>query len=399
MSERLVIRLGSEANHPVSWLVWSTSEHEIIASGVLPSAKQLEQLHEKVGGRPVLILVPSNDVLLTKVEVPGKVTRQFQQAIPYMLEEELATDVDQLHFSILAVDNGFAHLAIVEHVKMAKWLDWLDQAELNCRQFIPDVLTLPTEEGQWSSVKLEDEWLIRQDEYTGFSADDGLLPLILGKLLPEDESQEIVAHSDLPANVAGEWRQGQIELPMQLLAQGALSSKLNILTGDYKPQKESSRNWGLWRNTGIALAACLVLALVINFLQLQQLKAEEKALQAQIKQVYVQLFPEEKSIRSARIKASFKRHLNNLGGGSDQLSFLSMLDQVRPAFKKVPNFKPVSLRFDANKAELRLQVQAKNYSDFETFQASIPDSFTVKQGAMSNKGSMVTGTLTIGGKG
>ena len=38
MSESLVIRLGTNAQQPVHWLVWSTQEQEIIASGTLASA-------------------------------------------------------------------------------------------------------------------------------------------------------------------------------------------------------------------------------------------------------------------------------------------------------------------------------------------------------------------------
>ena len=34
MTERLVIRLGSQANETISWLAWSDSEQEIIASGL-----------------------------------------------------------------------------------------------------------------------------------------------------------------------------------------------------------------------------------------------------------------------------------------------------------------------------------------------------------------------------
>ncbi|MGL6151093.1 MAG: type II secretion system protein GspL, partial [Aeromonas sobria] len=54
MSESLVIRLGTNKQQPVAWLVWSGQEQEIIASGTLPSADALSELQERAGGRPVV---------------------------------------------------------------------------------------------------------------------------------------------------------------------------------------------------------------------------------------------------------------------------------------------------------------------------------------------------------
>jgi general secretion pathway protein L len=52
VSESLVIRLGTNAQQPVHWLVWSAQEQEIIASGILASAHALGELQERAGGRP-----------------------------------------------------------------------------------------------------------------------------------------------------------------------------------------------------------------------------------------------------------------------------------------------------------------------------------------------------------
>ncbi|MFO6424205.1 type II secretion system protein GspL [Motilimonas sp. KMU-193] len=421
MSERLVVRLGSEANHVIDWLVWSSSEQEIIASGQLNHAEQLSQLHEKAGGRPIITLLPVSDVLLTKVEVPGKLTKQLQQALPYMIEEELATDVDNLHFTVLNCSQGFAHLAVVEKNKMDNWLDWLEAAQLKCRQFLPDVLALPASDEAWSAMQMGDDWLIKQGEFTGFSCDQSLLPFLLDRWLnppePEnktkstnkDEADEVAqtestaqvihCYTPLPQGVAGDWQLQTPELPMQLLAQGALTSNLNLLTGEYQPQKEYSKNWLLWKKVGIAAAACLVLAVVSSVLTLHQVKQENAQLQQQIKQVYVTLFPDEQNIRDARIKAQLKRHLAKLENQTQGADLLGMLAKIQPAFKQIPSFKPVSLKYEAKNAEIRLQIQANTYADFEKFQSLLDNSLDVKQGAMSNQGNKVTGTLTIRGQG
>ena len=56
VSESLVIRLGTTKQQPVAWLVWSSQEQEIIASGILASADALGELQARAGGRPVVTL-------------------------------------------------------------------------------------------------------------------------------------------------------------------------------------------------------------------------------------------------------------------------------------------------------------------------------------------------------
>ena len=96
MSEQLVIRLGSRAEQSISWLVWASHNQEVIASGELAGTGQLPELAVRLGNRPVVALVPASDVVLKQVNLPGKPNRQLLQALPYMLEEDQAEDIEQL---------------------------------------------------------------------------------------------------------------------------------------------------------------------------------------------------------------------------------------------------------------------------------------------------------------
>ena len=57
--EQLVVRLGTTMSDPVHWVVWSTQDQDVIASGELPDASALASLTERtrlrrafVSGRP-----------------------------------------------------------------------------------------------------------------------------------------------------------------------------------------------------------------------------------------------------------------------------------------------------------------------------------------------------------
>ena len=96
MGETLFIRLGSQAENRVHWLIKTDGQEEIIASGELPNAGELTQLAEKSSARNVVAFVPASDIAIKRLKVPGSSQRAIRLAAPYMLEEELAQDVEQL---------------------------------------------------------------------------------------------------------------------------------------------------------------------------------------------------------------------------------------------------------------------------------------------------------------
>jgi general secretion pathway protein L len=91
--EKLAIRLGSTPTDPVYWLVWSDTEQEIIASGELPNIEGLAQLKERAPAARVIGIVPSCDIVLKIVQLPLKANRKVLNAVPFMLEDEVATDI------------------------------------------------------------------------------------------------------------------------------------------------------------------------------------------------------------------------------------------------------------------------------------------------------------------
>ena len=140
MSEHLIIRLNSQPSDPIQWIVWSPENKEVIASGELSSAEELSSLSQYSDQRTVSALLPSSDVLLREVMVPEGAARQFSSMLPFIVEDDLAQDVDDLHIVILKKTNKTAQVAIVEHQKMLKWLGQLSQAVSQTKCVLPDVL-------------------------------------------------------------------------------------------------------------------------------------------------------------------------------------------------------------------------------------------------------------------
>lgn len=422
MTETLFIRLGSQAHDTVHWLVvaeTSGNAQEIIASGELQGAQLLTELTSKADKRQVKVLVPGCDVLLKSLKVPAKSSRAMRLATPYMLEDSLAEDVEQLFFAYaeLASDEqeNNCFTAIVSHAQMQLWLSWLAEADIETDTILPDVLAMPVTVNTWSAITLGEtdqaQVIVRQNRWQGFTVDANAWQLQCQTIAKQSEDTEdkeqtesilIEAYSPLAHSEQCNVSTMPEELPLALMAAnyGNQLSHFNLLQGQYKIKESRShtgRQW-LWV-AGVAMFA-LLLSLGHKSAQLWQVNAEQEKVKQDIVASYKAAFPKTKRVRVSTIKSQLNRELALLGGVGDRQGFLAMLAKVQPAFAKVSAIKPESVKFDGKRQELRIQATAKDYQAFEQFSVELTTAnLFVKQGSQSNQGGQVTGSFSISTKG
>ncbi|WP_428611348.1 type II secretion system protein GspL [Shewanella sp.] len=396
MSERLFIRLGRSAEQSCSWLVWSEQEQEIIASGELSDAQGLSTLTERAGNRPVDILVPASAITLTSVQLPEKGQRQALKALPFMLEENLAENVDELHFVTGPRDGESLSVAVVAHEQMQTWLSWLSEAGIKARQLVPDCLALPLQECQWAAMKFGSDYLLRTSAGSGVSLDAAWFQAALPKLAMRQEETPITLANYSDLEIQGvEVKPQPLDLPMLVLAKGILNAPLNLLSGIYTPKREYSKHLMVWRNAAIVVLVALVLALVNKGLNIHHMNVEREALQQQTADIFKQVMG---SSRIVNVRSQMESQLRTLQGAGGGVAFFTMLDDMAEGFNKVPDLKPTSLRFDSGRNELRMQITAKSYAQIEEFKEIISTRFNVDSGAMNSGEDEVTSTLTLRSK-
>ncbi|MBU2877524.1 MULTISPECIES: type II secretion system protein GspL [Aliiglaciecola] len=394
--EHLVIRLGSTTSDPVNWLVWSGQEQEIIASGVLDNAEQLNSLSERAGKRPITALVPGCDFLLKWVAMPAKASRKALTAIPYMLEEDLSMDISEQFFALGEKNGNMQAVAVVSRDKMANWLEVIKQAGLYCNKMLPDILALPYIEDAWSLVTLGQQAIIRQDQWQGLQGDATWLLQATEHFAKQQTTPLKVAnHSDLDiSNLANvEQIEQQLDLPMQLLATGALKTTFNLLQGEFKAKQQSRSQWRQWRVAAVLAILALVVTLVDKGVQVNQLKQQGADLTKQMHEQFAKAFPNQP--KPTRIRLAMERELAKLANGGGQTSMLAMMSQLTEAFQN-SDVKPQTIRFDSARSELRLQAVAANFEALERFKRLAQEKgFEVQQGAINNKDNQVIGSLSI----
>jgi general secretion pathway protein L len=293
MADWLILRLSEGTAHPWSWLLTDARGQ---AQGV-PEAGSLAQGAGAAAGRLVGLVVPTADVLFTEVELPVKGAVKAQQVVAFALEEQLAADIDTLHFAVgrRIERSGRTAVAVVERTLMNGWL-----ASLAAEGLTPDFIgaeaaLLPENPGH-TVVMLDGDMLcVRRAGHAALALPADQIGDALAVTLGEEMAAEHLLFYVSPED----WKRHapQIEavrsacasLKVQLLGLGPLpllapqlvaGGEINLLSAEYAPKSAGAGGWRRWRLAAILAAALFALHVTGLSIQLVQQARTERALDA-----------------------------------------------------------------------------------------------------------------------
>lgn len=402
MQERLFIRLpasqrASEASprNNVVWFIWHSEQNAVLASGELESPDELAQLKQQSRRCITTLVLPGQDVLLKQVELPAGSRRHLERVIPFALEEELASDIEDLHFSwpqTVSKSAASIPVAVISRDCMTRWRDWCQQAGIEADHWYPEQLLLPYQADHWSALQMGDELVVRTGVWQGFTLESVHLAEVMPMLSAQWPTPAAIDHF-------GEiqWPQppsplqaADIEVPLSALAQ--TSSALELRRGEFTQARKRQHRIN-WKPFAVAASVAFVLAVGGNLLRAYQLSSQADELQRQAEQLFLAAFPNKSRI--VNLRAQLQQELTALGASATtQQSALAILDALQPAFASQPDMQLELMRYQDG--ELRLQALAKSFAQFEQFQRVAKEAgLNVRQGALNNRGEQVAGSLTI----
>ena len=400
MTEILLIRTGQTQQDSINWLIYSPLEQEIIASGELPNAEQLSELAEKSQSREVVVLLPCDQVQLKTVILPTKFNRKLEQALPYMLEEEIACDVDDLYIAIaeptMVEDKHAIKVAMTDRDWFETWLTVFAEHDIEVFKLLPDALLLPVaENGGLSVIELNNQWLCKQGAWRISAVEQSWLAEYLTALGHPDVEHYSPA-SQFPETVTLTAQTDAYDLPLALFAKQLPNIKFNLRQGQYQLKKKSALWWGYWRNAAIAASIALVGSIAVKGFELHQLNSELEIAKTQVVTRYQTAFPG-KTVRPHLIKNQIRGELAKLEGGSSA-GFLDLTNELVAVFNQVKEFTPETLRYDQRRNELRIRARGKDFQTFGKVKSILEQrGLTVDQGSLNNDGDFVVGEIKLRG--
>ncbi|MFN8604458.1 MAG: type II secretion system protein GspL [Candidatus Binatia bacterium] len=339
MSETLVIRVRATDAAQASWLILdgNGARSGPLQDGPIVNAQPAAEQ------RRVVLLVPGTDVTLAAPELPVRGTARLAQAVPYALEEQLASDVDELHFAVGARESDAATVpvAVVARSAMDRWLGACADAGIHPDAAYADSLAVPVSAGA-TTLLLDGTMLyVRPHDALPYVLDTGTpedaIELATGET-PEATGQLVFYASPGDYEQYRELIEGlrsrAASLQVKLMPDGALpllavhaagGAGVDLLQGPYAAQGSVAARLKRWRLPA-ALAAGVVLVYVVgHVIAAVQMHRAERALDAQITQVFQQALPGQKAIDP---RAQMQGMLGGAGGPSALLPTLSALSHA-----------------------------------------------------------------------
>jgi general secretion pathway protein L len=423
MTDVLILQPPASATDDQSlrWSVVRTGA--VIAEGILAPGATVATPAGTVIERAVVVL-PSEDVFIRRLPVPGQSERDARRAAPFLIEDQIAQPLEDVEVSLGPVgSDGARWLAALDRSLLKSWRDRLSGLDVSQLHIVPDGMVL-TGHGGDLTVMGYGERVVFQTRAGDLGAGDEdaardldaaladpvcgavephlLTPVLAGLgrrlspkrvLISPELNPAALAPDDTPIAIK------RIEAPDLRLAAAALPVEaLNALPAIFGDAFAAKLDWGdmlrPWRwAAGLGLVAVLgASALMMG--QAAYLDDRASRYQAAQEAEFRQLFPE---ARIVNVSAQMRQALNGVsGGGAGGAGFLPLASMLAGVLEDVDGVRVDSLRYDASRGELSVTALYSGFGDFERLrQGAEARGAVLEDGGARQSAAGVAGEFTV----
>lgn len=411
MAEHLFIRLLTPSTNRISWIVTDAAGRRI----GLEKQGNLEDVAARAGQHKVVLMVPGTEVIHTEAQVPLRGGSKLRQAIPFALEDQLAADVEDLHFAIGSrQDDNRYPVAVTARENMRRWLGMLESAGIRAHSIVADAGCVPETPGGVTVLVENDLSLV----HTADGAD------LVFEAMPVEEILDLVGvHSgdedsaNMPVNlyIAREDHEKQAErleflgnqlpgLTTRIMVDGSLAhlaagmlgrDSINLRQAEFAPRSSPEKMWKPWRMVAILAGLSLLVLVVGEAVQLGVLKNREAALQEQITATFAELFPN--ATPSGDPLRQFQSELTRLraAAGNTDAFFLEALNALAAATRGANSGQLDSISFRNGVLDLKIIVPNVEVLDRIRQSMESAGNFEVELESANPTGNQVEGRIQL----
>jgi len=325
------------------------------------------QLKADMLGAELVLILPAEQVLLLSVQLPGKNVTRLKQALPYALEDQLISDIDEQFFVMgPKLDEKRYAVAVINKAYLENILDSLKQIGIYPNKVLPESLLLPLHEGEITAVEDGERIIVRTGRYSGFACDATNLDVMLSNVTNEtnEKINKIVFYGTIN-NLPDKFEDIQCEqhdLPhklMSLLYHDSVAG-IDLLPGHYIHREKMDKKLKQWLPAAAMVLIWAAVQLSIQVFDYARLKKQDIVLQQSLEKIYRQTFPDARKI--VNVEAQMRQRLDDLRKrrGKSESGFTEMLVRSAPVLQRTPGLKLHALRYNDGRMDLELEVRDLN---------------------------------------
>jgi general secretion pathway protein L len=382
---RIVDTRGVDARElgSLEWLLVDTAGTLVSqGSGDLPMLARLVDLKTMQDTADVVLLVPTEHCLAMRCTVPGRTIGQMRRALPYVVEEYLAGDIDAMHVaSALVRRNSPIDVVLIERERLRVWIETLAAHGVVAGYAAPDAALLAANDGEVTLLFDGDRVLVRSIDQVAAIASSAL-KLVLESFVakaPPTGIRFVAVNGAIPdvmrAEVAHatqnpiEWIDTDSHVTVLAYLAAQFPGKppaINLLQGSLSPPQQDNVGWLRWRGAAALLGMWALVMIASETVRGVWASQRADALTSEVTALYRSYFPNDQ-----RIQDPFKQMSAHMGGRGDADStFLSLLGDLAAGLAANPGAQLRSVSFNDGRAELGAEVAVSGFDALESLKAA-----------------------------
>lgn len=326
----------------------------------------------------IVLIVPSEFVLGVSCEVPGRSVAQIRKALPFVVEEFVATDIEGMHLAHAAIRRDEpVRCNLVERRLLMDWRECFAQLGAAPGYIVSEAELLPDEadtayalfDGDHVLIKTGDQAATIDRVNLGFAAGsltEARLRIVGGALTPTERA-EILDNSSVTIEMETEAEEGTLSY-LARRWQRHQDAIINLLQGEYSPPREISADASRWRSVAMLAGCWAVLAWVVLIAQGIWASNQADALEDQSLALYQEIFPDDKRANAMNMRRRLQARLGEASStaGPGLLTYMAdMASQIGPQLQLN------GLNFSADRGELSLDVMATDFNRLDSVKAAL----------------------------
>ena len=360
---RLLIQFASDELSDFRWAQIDEDEHSADIAWQAAGEDQLPAIAAQ-HPHPLIMILPQQCVYLARVEMPERAGRQLLSAIEFQVEDQLASDIENLHFAIGDSNENPVPVAVVERDIMARCIALAQGHGLRLVRIVPELFLVPWTGSGVVMMAGYDGYLLRYGPYQGQKCSAQALPAILALVRREAAFDSVTCFTrdieqapevdgfTLEQRSLSEVRAGLFSAPL-----------IDLQQRDFQMSSAWRGLARAWKWVGLLLAALLVIGGYNKAMALQSMERELAAIKQQQYELLKPHLPADVGPNDNLKKALIDR-LQQLQSNRAEQGFLALLLEFTRARAQHPEvalarigYQGKQLIFDISSAQLN-QIEA-----------------------------------------
>ncbi len=351
-------------------------------SGDLAMLDELLDLKTTQDPADTVLLVPSEYCLSLRCTVPGRTLGQMRRALPYVVEEFIAGDIDAMHVAAGPLRRGApVDVVLIERAVLQGWIEALAAHGVVPAFAAPDAAMLTGAANEVTLLFDGARVLVRSiDQVAAIEA--GALKLVLESVAAKaqaDGLRIVAVNGRVPEVMRAEVAQATahriewIDTESDVTALAHLAAAypgtppaINLLQGTLAPPTHGANGLMRWRAVAALLGVWLIVLLASETVRGIWAAHRARALTSDVEALYRSYFPQDQ-----RVQDPYKQMRVHLGGSGDADStFLALLGHLASGLAANPAAQLRSITFSDGRAELGAEVAVGGFDALESLKAA-----------------------------